>query len=204
MDLTAAARNRGGAKILDPRSSSCCQRSPLSPFSLVLHVLTVSRTFWDFGSLHQKHRVGGTPGCARRDGSNGWRSPVSRGGNIGRRVCLPPPPTIALRDGSFPLLCIVTGSSLFWDIGSLYQRRCGVIISHALSRQPFLYFLLSRDNILRVHVLLTWTCSCTATLAGRLLSQKVVVRSLMVGPRAPHSSSPCNEQWEGCPLGDAL
>ena len=139
MDLTAgnAAGNRRGAKILDPRSSSCCQRSPLSLVSLVLHVLTVSRTFWDFGSLHQKHRVGGTPGCAGRDGSNGWRSPVPRGDNTGRRVCLPLPPTIALRDGSFPLLCIVTGSSLFWDFGSLYQRRCGVITSYALSRQPY-------------------------------------------------------------------
>ena len=32
--------------------------------------------FWDFSSLHQKHQVGGTRGRVRRDGSDGWRSPV--------------------------------------------------------------------------------------------------------------------------------
>ena len=42
--------------------------------------------FWDFGSLHQ--------GCVRRDGSDGWRSPVSRGDNTGVRHHLPPPPSI--------------------------------------------------------------------------------------------------------------
>ena len=73
-----------------------------------------------------------------------------------------PPACPVLRDGSF-FLCIVTGSfcvlglrivvqavaarrlvqyivmdslaGLFWDFGSLYQRRCGVV-SDALSRQP--------------------------------------------------------------------
>ena len=53
----------------------------------------------------------------------------------------------------------------------------------------------------------TWCC--TATLAGQLLSQMVVVWRLMVGPRASHSSSHCDEQWEACrvrhgTLGDAL
>ena len=50
--------------------------------------------FWDFGSLHQKHRVGGTHGGVLRDGSDGWRSPVPRGDNTGGRDRLPPPPTI--------------------------------------------------------------------------------------------------------------
>ena len=35
--------------------------------------------FWDFGSLHQKPQVGGPLGSVRRDGSDGWRSPVPRG-----------------------------------------------------------------------------------------------------------------------------
>ena len=42
--------------------------------------------FWDFGSLHQKHRVGGTHGRVRRDGSDGWRSPVHQGDNTGVQV----------------------------------------------------------------------------------------------------------------------
>ena len=46
-----AARNRGGAKILEPRSSSCCQRSLLSLFSLVPHIVTASCMIWDSGSL---------------------------------------------------------------------------------------------------------------------------------------------------------
>ena len=41
--------------------------------------------FCDFGSLHQKHRVGGPPGGVRRDGSDGWRSPVPRSDNTGGR-----------------------------------------------------------------------------------------------------------------------
>ena len=86
--------------------------------------------FWDFGSLHQKPRVGGTHGCVRRDGSDGWRSPVPRGDNTGGRDHLPssashrfpvPPTGPVHRDGSlFP--CIVTGSSVFWDFGSLHRK----------------------------------------------------------------------------------
>ena len=41
-------------KILESRTSSCCQRSLLSPFSLVLHFVTDSRMFWVFGSLFQR------------------------------------------------------------------------------------------------------------------------------------------------------
>ena len=33
---------------------------------------------------------------------------------------------------------------------------------------------------------------------GSFTITKAVVQRLMVGPRAPHSSSHCNEQWEGC------
>ena len=40
-------------------------------------------------------------------------------------------------------------SGLFWDFGSLYQRRCGVI-SYALSRQPYLSSLSLRRLWLRV------------------------------------------------------
>ena len=36
--------------------------------------------FWDFSS------VGGTLGCVLRDGSDGWRSPVSWGDNTGGEV----------------------------------------------------------------------------------------------------------------------
>ena len=50
--------------------------------------------FLDFGSLHQKHRVGGTLGGVLHDGSDGWRSPVTQGDNTGGRGHLPPPPTI--------------------------------------------------------------------------------------------------------------
>ena len=52
--------------------------------------------FWDFDSLHQKPRVGGTHGCVHCDGSDGWRSPVPRGENTGGCDRLPHPPTIAL------------------------------------------------------------------------------------------------------------
>ena len=74
------------------------------------------------GSLHQKPRVGGTLGGVLRDGSDGWRSPVPLGDNTGSRDHL----TIAFqsrrqfhRDASF-IMCMVTGSSMFWDFGSLY------------------------------------------------------------------------------------
>ena len=50
--------------------------------------------FWDFGSLHQKHHVGGTHGRVRRDGSDGSRSPVPQGDNTGGRGRVLPPPTI--------------------------------------------------------------------------------------------------------------
>ena len=54
MDPTAgnAAGNRGGAEILEPWTSSCCQRSQWSPSSLVLCLVVVVSVFWDFGSLY--------------------------------------------------------------------------------------------------------------------------------------------------------
>ena len=57
----------------------------------------VASMFWDFGSLHQKPRVGGTRGRVRRDGSDGWRSPFPRGDNTGEPDRVPPSPTIACR-----------------------------------------------------------------------------------------------------------
>ena len=66
----------------DPRTGSCRYPSGRS-------------MFLDFGSLHQKPRVGGTHGRVCRDGSDGWRSPVPRGDNTGGRDRPPPPPIIA-------------------------------------------------------------------------------------------------------------
>ena len=56
MDPTAgnAAGNRGGPEILEPWTSSCCQRSQWSPSSLVLCLVVVVSVFWDFGSLYLK------------------------------------------------------------------------------------------------------------------------------------------------------
>ena len=97
--------------------------------------------FWDFGSLHQKHRVGGTHGRVRRDGSGGWRSPVPGATILGA--------SWSSSSANHPVSVPPTGpelperSLLFWDFSSLYQRRCGVI-PHALSRQP--YFRLCRSG----------------------------------------------------------
>ena len=60
--------------------------SGISPYSM----------FRDFGSLHRKHHVGGPPGCVRRDGSYGWRSPVPEATTGGRSRVLPSP-TITLQ-----------------------------------------------------------------------------------------------------------
>ena len=95
--------------------------------------------FWDFGSLHQKHRVGGTHGRVRRDGSDGWRSPVPRGDNTGGRGRVLPPPTIRCQSRR-QVQNILThlGVDSVRDGRSSTPRRvrrCGVI-SHALSRQP--------------------------------------------------------------------
>ena len=68
-------------------------------------------------------QVGGTHGCVRRDGSDGWRSPDPRGDSTGRsRLSTPsanhrfqvPPTGSVHRDGSF-----------FWDFGSLYFKALG-------------------------------------------------------------------------------
>ena len=78
-----------------------------------------SGKFWDFDSLHQKPRVGGTLGRVRRDGSDGWQSPDPRGDSTGR--ARPPTPSanhrlLVPQSGSVhrdePLfLCIVTVAS---------------------------------------------------------------------------------------------
>ena len=44
-------------KILEPRTSSGCQRSSEVPCSLVLHFVTDACMFWDFGSLFRTLRV---------------------------------------------------------------------------------------------------------------------------------------------------
>ena len=67
------------------------------------------RPLWDFGSLHQEPRVGGTLG-ALRDGSGGLRSPVPRGDNSGGRGRVLPPPTIPCRVP--PTGCVHRGA--FW------------------------------------------------------------------------------------------
>ena len=82
--------------------------------------------FLDFGSLHQKHRVGGPPGCVRRDGSDGWRPPAPpRGQYWGARSRTPSanhrfpgPPGPERRDGSTrdvaaSLLACCRGSRIF-------------------------------------------------------------------------------------------
>ena len=68
--------------------------------------------FLEFGSMHQKPRVGGTHGRVRRYGSDGWRSLVPRGDNTGGgRDHLPLPPTIVSSpaDRSRTSLWIVEG-----------------------------------------------------------------------------------------------
>ena len=98
-------------------------------------------------------RVGGTLGGVLRDGSDGWRSPVPRGDNTGGRDHLPPQPAIAFQSrrqiqyivtASF-IMCIVTGSSMFWVFGSLYST---TLRRHSLSvrtlRRPWCRLLRQR------------------------------------------------------------
>ena len=54
-----------------------------------------------------------------------------------------------VRDGRLSTSRRFLFSGLFWDFGSLYQRRCGVI-SYALSRQPYFSSLSLRRLWLRV------------------------------------------------------
>ena len=67
--------------------------------------------FWDFGSLHQKHRVGGTHSRVRRDGSDGWRSPVTRGDNTGSVLVyhVRQPSGVSPADWSSTFWCIFGG-----------------------------------------------------------------------------------------------
>ena len=91
---------------------------------------------WDFGSLHQKPWVGGTFCRVLRDGSGGWQSPVPRGRQYwGASSSTSSPTIVCLSRRLVPNLVMDSLSGLFWDFGSLYQRRCGVV-SDALSRQP--------------------------------------------------------------------
>ena len=92
--------------------------------------------FWDFGSLHQKHRAsaghlvvyfvtGLMVGDPRFPGATILGARFSTY-SANHPVSVPP-------TGSDPGDGFLSG--LFWDFGSLYQRRCGVV-SDALSRQP--------------------------------------------------------------------
>ena len=65
-------------------------------------------------SLHQKPRVGGPPGCVRRDGSDGWLSPVPRGDNTGGRVRVPPPPIIPCRPVTY--IAMLCGRCTSWPV----------------------------------------------------------------------------------------
>ena len=80
-------------------------------------------------------------GCELRDGSDGWRSPVSRDDNTGRRGYVHPPPTIAFwARRQVPKFATGRSVDTVRDGRSSTPRRvrrCGVI-SHALSRQPVL------------------------------------------------------------------
>ena len=87
--------------------------------------------FWDFGSLHQKPRVGGTFLCVLRDGSDGWRSPVPRGDNTGEGGSLLLPPTIPCQSRR-----LVQNMLMHLGVDSVRDgrfsaprrvRRCGVI-----------------------------------------------------------------------------
>ena len=83
--------------------------------------------FWVFGSLHQKPRVGGTHHRVRRDGSDGWRSPVPRGDNTGGRDQLPPQPTIAfLSRRQVPNFVMDPG--LYEMAGPVHSDGCNLLV----------------------------------------------------------------------------
>ena len=85
--------------------------------------------FLDFGSPHQKHRIGGTLGGALRDGSDGWRSPVRRGDSTGGRDCLHPPPTIAFQSRrQVPYIVMVCGQCTRWLV--LYVQTGATLLRH--------------------------------------------------------------------------
>ena len=108
--------------------------------------------FWDFGSLHQKPRVGGTFCYVQRDGSHGWRSPVPRGDDTGGRVQVPHLPTIVtdrtvdgLRDGVLPEECAVAAATTFVHVVAETSR--DIFLCHRrLSR----HILLGTDRALSV------------------------------------------------------
>ena len=105
--------------------------------------------FWDFGSLHQKHRESAGPhGRVRRDGSDGWRSPVLRGDKTGGRVGLPRPPTIRCQSRRL-VQNFLKGLRCS---GTSVRSARGVVASfhHALSRQPYFTSLSLRRLRLRV------------------------------------------------------
>ena len=79
--------------------------------------------FWVFGSLHQKPRASAGHLVVY----------FVTGLMVGDRRF--PGATILGSRRLVPNIVMDSLSGLFWDFGSLYQRRCGVV-SDALSRQP--------------------------------------------------------------------
>ena len=63
-----------------------CRRSLRINLSIILVLATATL---GLGSFHQKPRVGGTLRGSLRDGSDGWRSPVSWGDNTGGEFFYP-------------------------------------------------------------------------------------------------------------------
>ena len=76
LPAVAAARSLDVAASLKPTVAASAERSRAS--------FEIGHGHSGLNSFHHKPRVGGTLGCVRRDGSDGWRSPVPRGDNTGR------------------------------------------------------------------------------------------------------------------------
>ena len=92
--------------------------------------------FWDFGSLRQKHResaghlvvyfvTGLMVGERRFPGATIL---------VVESIYLLSQPSLFQSRRQIQYIVMDSLSGLFWDFGSLYQRRCGVV-SDALSRQ---------------------------------------------------------------------
>ena len=99
LDFCAASAVFGSALGADPRTGLFCGRYPFRCSGL-----------WFFTSEATSQRASWLR--VRRDGSDGWRSPVTRGDNIGKRVRVPPPPPIAAwpADKSRTSRCLVDGA----------------------------------------------------------------------------------------------
>ena len=137
------------------------------------------------------------------------------------------PPTIPCQSRRLvPNLVMDSLSGLFWDFGSLYQRRCGVV-SNALSRQPSSSSSSRRRLRLGVapqasgtslsdvsarysrrcgvaHLTQKSDCDINASHTqgcGCDINASLTIsrhQHVMARPRASRSSSHRDERWEGC------